>query len=124
MSRFHRAQASAVVLGALCALCAQWAVAADARPPSLRSDAPPPLPSKVRSGQPLENVRAQDQRPVVENGTAFRSSGEVVGVEVRPANSSSRYLLMDTDANGELETQRNPLEPDISTNSRRLFSWD
>lgn len=107
----------------LFAFVPQQAAAADERPPELRADAPPRLPSRVQSGTALEKPARQD-RAFSSAGTDYRSSGEVVGIEVRPDNSTNRYLLMDTDGDGDLETRRNALEPDISTNSKRLFSWD
>ncbi|MEM7251922.1 MAG: DUF2782 domain-containing protein [Pseudomonadota bacterium] len=90
-----------------------------------REAQPPPLPDRVVSGEalpPPPEPASNTTRSAA--GVEYRSSGEVVGVEVRPANSTNRYLLMDTDGNGELDTRRNALEPGVSTNSKRLFSWD
>ncbi|MFA7096525.1 MAG: DUF2782 domain-containing protein [Gammaproteobacteria bacterium] len=94
------------------------AMAAD-EPPAVPE--PPPLPEPVESGEVLEpeiTIIQREQDRVEE----FRVRGQLYMVKITPRRGAPYYLI-DTDGDGQLETRRSELEPDMLIPNWVLFSW-
>lgn len=85
--------------------------------------APPPIPSRIESGEIMEpdiTITTRADETLVE----YRRAGRLVAVKVIPNNDSfPAYYLIDGDGDGRLETRTRELGPDFLVNSWVLFSW-
>ena len=61
----------------------------------------------------------QDDRGVVEE---YRMNGALYMLKVTPKSGIS-YYLVDADGDGELESRRNELDPDVMIPSWMIFRW-
>ena len=61
----------------------------------------------------------QDKHANIEE---FRSNGKVYMIKVKPKKGPA-YYLVDADGDGQLDTRRNDLQPDLLIPSWVLFSW-
>lgn len=82
---------------------------------------PPPLPEPVESGEALEpevTIIQREQERVEE----FRVRGQLYMVKITPRRGAPYYLI-DQDGDGQLESRRAELEPDMLIPNWVLFSW-
>ena len=85
---------------------------------------PPPIPSRVESGEVMEPDITITQR-TDEILVEYRYAGRLVAIKVIPRNRDfPPYYLVDADGDGNFEARRNELGPDVLVNSWVLFSWD
>ena len=111
----------------LSALAAGWLVAttslAQDKPPKLEPvPEPPPLPSRVQSGEVLE----PDVRIVRKNQstvTEYRLGGRLRAIKVQPDGDFPPYYLYDTDGDGRLDRRLARFDPDLLIPSWVIFSW-
>ncbi len=106
------------------AMLANGHAAAQTQPPDLvPAPEPPPIPTRVQSGESLEpdiTIVRREEETVVE----YRQNGELRAVKVIPKNPDfPPYYLVDADGDGRLESRRSELTPNIWINSWVLFSW-
>ncbi|CAK0778959.1 conserved hypothetical protein [Gammaproteobacteria bacterium] len=90
---------------------------------------PPPLPEKeeiTESSVPLPGELPEPEVTIVnraeERVEEYRRGGILYMVKVVPQVGPSYYLI-DTDGDGNLETRRDGLEPNISIPMWMLFQW-
>lgn len=82
---------------------------------------PPPIPERVQSGEILEPEVTIIQREDV-TIHEYRLNGRLYAVRIVPDNAPP-YYLVDADGDGELETRRKELTPEILIPQWVLFSW-
>ena len=84
------------------------------------TDAPPPaLPSDEREAmEPEVTIIRREDRTVEE----YRINGQLYMVKITPSKGYP-YYLVDADGDGNLETQRNELDPKILVPSWVILRW-
>jgi len=84
------------------------------------ADAPPPaLPSDEREAmEPEVTIIRREDRTVEE----YRINGQLYMVKITPSKGYP-YYLVDADGDGNLETQRNELDPKILVPSWVILRW-
>lgn len=96
--------------------------AAQAAEPALEPvPEPPVIPERVQSGEVLEPEVTIIQREDV-TIHEYRLNGRLYAVRIFPENAPP-YYLVDADGDGELETRRKELTPEILIPQWVLFSW-
>lgn len=72
---------------------------------------PPPIPESVESGEPIEPdvTIIQREKETIEE---YRVNGQLYMVKITPTRGKP-YYLVDMDGDGNLETRRSELEPNL-----------
>lgn len=80
---------------------------------------PPPLTEQPAAQfEPQVTIRKEKTQTVRE----YRLNGVLYMIAITPKNAPTYYLI-DTDGDGELETTRNELDPNIMIPSWTIFRW-
>lgn len=79
---------------------------------------PPPLPEEGSVPEPEVRIIHKSDRTVRE----FRVNGKLVAVQIIPKKGAP-YYLVDADGDGNLETRRNDLDPDVLIPGWVLKRW-
>lgn len=80
---------------------------------------PPTLESNgLNNSAPEVTIRKRDGQEIKE----YRINGVLYMIAIKPDNAPVYYLI-DTDGDGELETRRRELDPNIMIPSWTLFRW-
>ena len=82
---------------------------------------PPPIPERVRSGEPLDGgvtIRPGAEQRISE----YRVGGQLRAIRVEP-EVGPVYYLVDVDGDGKLDTRTRTFEPDFAIPHWVLFSW-
>lgn len=106
---------SVVFLSLACCLAAAVSFAADDAPP------PPEVTERIDPGESLEpevTIVQQGENRIEE----YRVNGKLYMIKVVPRKGFP-YYLVDNDGDGELETRRNDLDPDIVVPRWTLFRF-
>lgn len=82
---------------------------------------PPELPKQIVSGENMspDITITRDAKKEI---TEYRVNGQLYMVKISPKNAPAYYLI-DTDGDGELETQQSDLQKGMNIPQWLLFSW-
>ena len=83
--------------------------------------APPELPKQIVSGENM-SPDITITRDAKKDITEYRVNGQLYMVKISPKNAPAYYLI-DTDGDGELETQQSDLQKGMNIPQWLLFSW-
>jgi hypothetical protein len=110
-------------IAALVFMCPAFGARAQTTPPDLQPvPEPPPMPSRVQSGEELEpdvRIVRKDKSTVTE----YRVNGRLRAIKVQPDGNFPPYYLYDTDGDGRLDQRRGRFDPDLLIPSWVIFSW-
>ena len=102
-------------------LMAQEAAAPPPPEQTAPGDAPPPAPAPSDEQEAIEpevTIIRTEERTVEE----YRINGQLYMIKVTPSKGVP-YYLVDADGNGDLETQRNELDPKFLVPSWVILRW-
>ena len=80
---------------------------------------PPPLPGTAPDDIEPEVTIRRDERGRIEE---YRINGQLYMVKITPAKGPA-YYLMDTNGDGELESRRGELDPQLLVPRWAIFRW-
>lgn len=93
---------------------------ADDEPPAVPE--PPDLPPQVQSGEEMEpdiTITRKGQDTIQE----YRRNGRLYMIKVIPQIGPPYYML-DTNADGQLDVQKNDMDKNTNINRWNIFEWD
>jgi hypothetical protein len=82
---------------------------------------PPELPAQIVSGENM-SPDITITRDAKEDITEYRVNGQLYMVKISPKNAPA-YYLVDTDGDGELETQHSDLQKGMNIPQWLILSW-
>lgn len=101
-------------------VCSLRAAAVDEAPPEPAVDAPPPAPAgdEQESLEPQVTIIQREKETVEE----YRVHNQLYMVKITPKKGKPYYLI-DTDGDGQLESRRDSLDPELAIPHWILFRW-